>query len=552
MLPTDLLQADPDVTTVTGIASINMASSQPGLANSVGVTASAKAKLFATGEHVYLFTDRSDGLRQASSTQILKFRWSGNTGAIEYAAHGAVPGSLLNQFSADEAGGQLRVVTEISNIGRGNFSGNNETGLFVLEDDGGVLEFVGSLHNLALGENVRSVRFYEDRAFVTTFAQTDPLRAIDLSDPQSPQPLGHVPLPGFNSYMHFIAEDRLLTVGRNTATGLGGRTMVSLFDVADLTAPRRLDQYDLPSHSQSEANVDHHAFGWFSRHQVLAIPYRRTFWERYDADDDNYAEAERRVSEDALTLLHVGSGNIAWRGQVDHRAEVMRSLYIGDFAYSIGVDAIKSVAIASPDVLVGELPFENSDAPEFPLIPRVAASLDAVDKARNLLAETHGAGGGASLLVSQESRGVRTEIVLRQAGTNFRYRIDDGGAPELLEQGFEFGKQWHNQAEPFDVNGDGRVTAGDALSIINEMAARRASAERSDRALRQLDFDARFADTNDDGRVSALDAVRVVNALARARTGSAEQLLPFWSAPTSNDRDWENEASRDDRSDRLF
>ena len=135
-----------------------------------------------------------------------------------------MPGTILDQFSASENDGLLRVTTEISNIETGNFSRQNETALFVLENDRGVLEFVGQLQNLALGQSVKSVRYFGDRAMVTTFptqAQAvDPLYAISLSDPAHPRVLGHVPIPGFSSYMQFIAPDRLLTVGTNTATGL--------------------------------------------------------------------------------------------------------------------------------------------------------------------------------------------------------------------------------------------------------------------------------------------------------------------------------------------
>lgn len=74
---------------------------------------------------------------------------------------------------------------------------------------------------------------------------------------------------------------------------------------------------------------------------------------------------------------------------------------------------------------------------------------------------------------------------------------------------------WQDTAQPTDVNGDGRVTALDALLLINELNSRigisgsqlppRASASQVDQ----------FFDTNGDGVISPLDALLVVERLNR-------------------------------------
>jgi uncharacterized secreted protein with C-terminal beta-propeller domain len=143
-----------------------------------------------------------------------------------------------------------------------------------LQEDDGVFEFVGSLQNLALDETMKSVRFLGDRAFVTTFRTVDPLFAIDLSDPTRPESVGHITLPGFTSYMHLVDENHLLTVGRNTPPGNAGPTQVSLFDISDLTQPLRIAEYTFERFSTSEAEVDHHAFGYFAEHGLLGMPAR--------------------------------------------------------------------------------------------------------------------------------------------------------------------------------------------------------------------------------------------------------------------------------------
>ena len=54
-------------------------------------------------------------------TRIMKFDWNAATGGVEFAATTVVPGTILNQFSADENGEYLRVATTISHQQSGNW-----------------------------------------------------------------------------------------------------------------------------------------------------------------------------------------------------------------------------------------------------------------------------------------------------------------------------------------------------------------------------------------------------------------------------------------------
>lgn len=59
-----------------------------------------------------------------------------------------------------------------------------------------------------------------------------------------------------------------------------------------------------------------------------------------------------------------------------------------------------------------------------------------------------------------------------------------------------------------DINGDQRITAADALMVINFLA-------RSQSSIIMDDEDATGMDFNGDGRVTALDALRVINRVSR-------------------------------------
>ena len=73
----------------------------------------------------------------------------------------------------------------------------------------------------------------------------------------------------------------------------------------------------------------------------------------------------------------------------------------------------------------------------------------------------------------------------------------------------------HNGVLPADVNGDGVVSAIDALWVINHLARGANSTAEG-----EASFTYAFPDVNNDGRVTAIDALLVINALHRDATGS--------------------------------
>ena len=97
---------------------------------------------------------------------------------------------------------------------------------------------------MGVGEQVHSVRFLEDLAYVVTFRQIDPLYAIDLSEPRTRRVLGELKIPGFSEYLHPLGDGLLLGVGREVdpATGIDQGLKISLFDVADPLAMVERDQ----------------------------------------------------------------------------------------------------------------------------------------------------------------------------------------------------------------------------------------------------------------------------------------------------------------------
>jgi hypothetical protein len=121
-----------------------------------------------------------------------------------YVASGVVDGVIADRWSMDEHDGVLRVA-----VGPSQETGNFNS-VVLLREDGSDLEEVGRVDKLGEGEDIKSVRWFDTLAIVVTFRQVDPLYAIDLTDPEAPELLGELKIPGFSEYLHPISGERLI------------------------------------------------------------------------------------------------------------------------------------------------------------------------------------------------------------------------------------------------------------------------------------------------------------------------------------------------------
>jgi hypothetical protein len=208
------------------------------------------------------------------------------------------------------------------------------------------IPIVGALRGIAPNEQIRAARFLGDKAFLVTFRQTDPLFAIDLSDPQRPAMVGRLEIPGFSTYLHPIDEDTLLAVGvAGDARGATGGVAVSLFDVSDLAHPRRVDELSLGMGSGSEALGDPHAFLYYGG--VLAIPVTT------QPVPDRFGRMGEQSS--ALWVLGVDTQRGLWElGRIDHDdlggGQIRRAVGIDSDLYSISDVGVKANDLYKPDV----------------------------------------------------------------------------------------------------------------------------------------------------------------------------------------------------------
>jgi hypothetical protein len=267
---------------------------------------------------------------------------------------------------------------------------------------------------------------------------------------------------------------------------------VALFDVSDLTRPRRIDEYTFERFSTSEAQIDHHAFGYFAVHGVLAIPTVRTYVQRVDQDGDGDRETRQSVREDQLSVLAIdvgaGASALALAGEVPHATAVRRSGYIDDYLYSMSGDSVKVVRADNPGVVIAEVSIAEPDyVPPGPLIPgtvgppaRFPATVadeeltDAVERAQSHLAGQLQVPLGASMMVTAEEAGAFEtagyRVVLRAGDEQFLYYVRGNQAVVLANEAYVFPSAqdsgaWHAVAGVIglagDFNVDGNISSED-------------------------------------------------------------------------------------------
>jgi len=192
-------------------------------------------------------------------------------GETSYVGSGEVPGYLLNQWALSEHEGVLRAAT--TSMPPWESRAASRSAVRTLEEREGRLAELGHVGGLGAGERIYAVRYLGATGFVVTFRQTDPLYALDLSDPRAPRVAGELKVPGYSAYLHPVGEGLLLGVGQDaTADGRLTGVQLSLFDVADLRNPLRLAQRGLGANSFTEVESDHHAFLWWAPERLAVIP----------------------------------------------------------------------------------------------------------------------------------------------------------------------------------------------------------------------------------------------------------------------------------------
>ncbi len=344
---------------------------------------------------------------------------------LAYEGSAQVDGRLKDQFSLDVKADALRAV-----ISKGSrLSQKNRLEVFKGVNEAGLLQTAGVVGGIGDGEDVRSVRYVGDTAFVVTFVQTDPLYTIDLSNPAQPRIAGELPdIPGFSTYMHPIDDNHLLTIGYENGTN-----MLQIFDVTDKSkAATQLAKYSLDSTGTSLAASEYKAFTYYPEQKLLAIPFvsysksPHAAMLVYSIDLVQGIQFLGSVDGDFITGMPANSNMCYFYGSSD--SAFSRSVFFDQVLYAVAQRGIAAVQARAPGEVLGRLVFPAAQS-------QMGYGCDISYKE-----PWGGAGGAAGSPIGAGGVGVGMAGSPQTAGTAFvggagGFREAGGGVPMEVDAG---------------------------------------------------------------------------------------------------------------------
>jgi len=304
-----------------------------------------------------------DGTFQTNQETTMIHKIGINTGDIDYITKGEVPGHVLNQFSMDEHNGYFRIATTIGySWDSTNPSKNN---VYILDEN---LNRVSEIENIAPGEQIYSARFLGDKAYIVTFKNIDPFFTIDLSDPNNPEVLGYLKIPGFSTYLHPLDENHIIGIGKDAVASDNPNfawyqgLKLALFDVSDFENPQEIENVIIGDRgTDSSALYDHKAFLFDREKELLVIPV--SLYEISDEIKDQYGEEPPNTygefTYQGAYIYNLNLKGFTYKGRITHMTEeeknnseywwywynsysyITRSLYIGNVLYTISNSMVK-------------------------------------------------------------------------------------------------------------------------------------------------------------------------------------------------------------------
>lgn len=301
-----------------------------------------------------------------SGTETEITRISINSGTINPEASVTVNGSVKDQFSMSEYDGYFRIavtndeyeetyhsyyddetawnriVDTITGEDSGYYSyelTKRDNKLYVLDMD---LNIVGSVEDFGIDETIKSVKFDKDIAYVVTYEQTDPLFAIDLSDPTNPTILDEFKILGYSTYMQEWNENTLLGFGVNAdENGIETGIKLTMFDSSDPYNLNALSTYTIDRTNDqwlySEAVYEHKALLIAPEKNIIGIPVIFENYAYYDVGTEI-------TNTSKYMFFEYNNNEFIFKGEISYIEDsawvsgFSRAVYIGDYVYALSAD----------------------------------------------------------------------------------------------------------------------------------------------------------------------------------------------------------------------
>lgn len=319
---------------------------------------SSYAELYVSDTSIYLYSTIYDNI---TKTELLKITY--DKGILTVGNRAVIGGYLYGSFALSEYKGNLRIV---STIPANNFSmydvdtftrsgattdilrlNKDINALYVLDRD---MHLIGRITGLAPGEQIYSARFMGDVGYFVTYENTDPLFSVDLSDPENPQIIGKLKIPGFSTYLHFYGKDTLLGIGEeidpDTQKFLGIK--LSMFDISDPANVTESDKYIIPNSNYSYALYDYKTIMIDPDKNIFGFSYDASTYDASNLDYYDFKWIYATYTYDKKKGF-VETASYVLDEDYVYDYNGARGIYIGDYFYLITSESITSYVLGSTD-----------------------------------------------------------------------------------------------------------------------------------------------------------------------------------------------------------
>ncbi len=304
-----------------------------------------------------IYSSENNIYAAASSQQTSVTRIEIDHGSMTPMASCSFDGFIKDQFSMSEYDGCFRVAVTCDTydkvyeggiidriLGRGYSYSTHERDnkLYVFDMD---LNQIGILEGFGIDESIKSVSFQGNMAYVVTYVQTDPLFAIDLSDPTAPTILDEFKINGFSTYLQQWDDGLLFGFGID-ADGNAVTTGVKMvmFDNSDPENLKEVGFYSINNtdteYISSNATYERKALLLSPQRNLIAFPININYY--------NYEYNKTYTTGFEFFSYENGDFNKLGEFMVDNPEyddckSVYRALYIDDYMYVLSASKFYSL-----------------------------------------------------------------------------------------------------------------------------------------------------------------------------------------------------------------
>ena len=360
LLPSDGFEAS-EWLSYSVIGSIDLNESGAPAAYDTKTLAGYSGSIYCSADNLYTAAGRWGDT--GNTTDITRISIKG--GNIVPQAGTTINGTVKDQFSMSEYGGYFRVAASyteeketyhsydydegvlegIWNRIKGEQNGyytyelvNKDCRVYVFDMD---MELVGSVDGLGVNEDIKSASFSGDMAYIVTFRQTDPLYAVDLSDPSNPVVLDELKINGFSTYMQSWGDGLLLGFGQDAdengrITGL----RLTMFDNSDPNDLKAADVYTWNNEYKDGVDLYYSSIAVSERKALLIAPEKNLIGVPVYVED--YKDYDDYKMTTKYEFFSFEDGQFVRRGEIsfsndayDYQSLYERALYIGNYVYAL-------------------------------------------------------------------------------------------------------------------------------------------------------------------------------------------------------------------------